>query len=218
MELWTALAIGFFGSFHCIGMCGPIAMALPGKDDSILSLLTGRLAYNVGRVVTYSMMGALFGLMGHSIALAGFQQSLSVLVGIIVIASVVLQSNFLSSFKQRLGINYLYERLKKLISAQFKKRGITTLLTIGLLNGFLPCGLVYLGLAGSITTGSILQGSLFMILFGIGTMPAMFAMAVAPGLISLSWRRRINKTIPYIAVIFGAYLIYRGIAFGSMMH
>ncbi|PAU95113.1 hypothetical protein CK503_02620 [Aliifodinibius salipaludis] len=218
MEIWTALAIGFFGSFHCIGMCGPIALALPGKNDSTASLIWGRLLYNIGRVVTYTFLGVIFGIIGHSIALAGFQQSISVLLGAIILAAALFQFNSVDGLKKKIGLNTLFNRLEKLMLSQFKKGGTITLFTIGLLNGLLPCGFVYVGLAGSITTGSVLQGSLFMTLFGIGTIPTMMVMALAPGFVSLEWRQRINKFIPYFAAAFGIYLIYRGIVIGDMLY
>lgn len=218
MELWTALTIGFLGSFHCVGMCGPIAMALPGKDDSFGSLIAGRLLYNLGRVVTYSFLGALIGIIGQSIALAGLQSTLSIVLGIAIIFSALYQGSNTSGWKKKIGLDCFFDKLKSAISAQFKKRGQLTLFTIGLLNGFLPCGFVYVGLAGSVTTGSVIEGSIFMALFGLGTLPAMFAMSMAPGFISLKLRKRINTAIPYLAVAFGLYLIYRGIAMGPGMH
>jgi sulfite exporter TauE/SafE len=218
MEIWTALAIGFLGSFHCIGMCGPIALALPGKDDSTGTLILGRLLYNIGRVVTYSILGIIFGFIGQSIALAGFQQTVSVLLGAIIVIGALSQFPFLATWKKKIGFNKLFNRLEKLMVSQFKKGGTTTLFTIGLLNGLLPCGFVYVGLAGSVTTGSIVEGSLFMMLFGLGTIPAMMAMSLAPGFISLDWRQRINNFIPYLAAAFGIYLIYRGIIIGEMLH
>lgn len=218
MEIWTAITIGFLGSFHCVGMCGPIALALPGKQDTTLSLITGRILYNVGRIVTYSILGAIFGLIGRSFMLAGLQQFLSVSLGFLVIITVLLSSQYFEDLKQKTGFNRLFDYLKKAIRSQFQKRGMTTLFSIGLLNGLLPCGFVYLGLAGSLTTGSVLQGSLYMALFGLGTVPAMFTMAMAPSLISISVRQKINHIIPYLAIIFGIYLIYRGLAFNSIAH
>lgn len=218
MEIWTALAIGFFGSFHCIGMCGPIALALPGSGDSTLQLIFGRVLYNFGRVATYAFLGAIFGLIGHSIALAGFQKGLSVILGIAIISSVLIKSSYFNTLKNKLGAGSFYDHLKRLIGNQFKKRGLITLFTIGILNGLLPCGFVYIGLAGSLTTGTITGSILYMALFGLGTFPAMMAMSLAPGLFSTSFRRRINKAIPVLAVIFGIYLIYRGLFMGGMAH
>lgn len=214
MEIWTALAIGFFGSFHCIGMCGPIAMALPGNRSSTASLIAGRLLYNSGRVITYSLLGMVFGLIGHSVIIAGFQELLSVALGIAIIAGAIGSSGYLSDLEHSFGLDKLFRRLKDLISRQFKKRGMATLLTIGLLNGLLPCGFVYVGLAGSATTGSLTGGALYMALFGLGTFPAMMAMSLAPNFISLESRRRINRYIPLLAILLGIYLVYRGLMMG----
>lgn len=210
MALWTALAIGFFGSFHCIGMCGPIALALPGSKDSGFSFFAGRILYNLGRILTYALLGVLFGLVGHSIILAGFQQLLSVVLGIFIIAAVWVNSSYFTQFKKQTGIDRVLETLKGLIHRQFQRSGAGTLFTIGLLNGLLPCGFVYVGLAGSLTAGSAAGGALFMVLFGLGTFPSMFMMSIAPGLISLAWRKRINKLVPVMATLFGAFLLYRG--------
>ncbi len=214
MEIWTALLIGFFGSFHCVGMCGPIALALPGQNNSAVSFITGRILYNTGRVITYSLLGAVFGLIGQSFALMGLQQTISVVLGIIIVLSAISQSNYLPGWKDKVGLTPFFERLKTLISAQFKKRGHSTLFSIGILNGLLPCGFVYIGLAGSVTTGSVAEGSLFMALFGLGTVPAMLAMSLAPGFISIDMRKKINRFIPFLAASLGFYLIYRGTLMG----
>ncbi len=215
MALWTALAIGFFGSFHCVGMCGPIALALPGLKGSGLSFITGRVLYNFGRIVTYTLLGALFGIIGKSIIVAGLQKGLSIFLGMAIIASVLLRSSYFNTLKKKSGFTYLFESLKKQIQKQFKKRGFSTLFTIGILNGLLPCGFVYIGLAGSVTTGSLWEGALFMSLFGLGTFPAMMLMAMAPGLISVNLRKRINRLIPGLAVLLGIFLIYRGVVMGG---
>ncbi|MDZ7660025.1 sulfite exporter TauE/SafE family protein [Fodinibius sp.] len=218
MEIWSALAIGFFGSFHCIGMCGPIALALPGKNDFPLRLIGGRLLYNMGRVITYSLLGLLFGLVGHSANIAGLQQSLSIFLGVLIIVGAFFQIRPSEQWKEKLGLNKFYSKVEQRIRRQFKKQGMGTLLIIGLLNGLLPCGFVYVGLAGAVTTGSILQSGIFMALFGLGTIPAMMTMALAPSFITIKWRQRINNWIPYLAVAFGIYLIIRGIVIGEVLH
>lgn len=218
MDIWAALVIGFFGSFHCIGMCGPIALALPGKNDLPLHLVWGRLLYNLGRVITYTLLGLVFGVFGQSITLAGFQQLLSILLGLIIIIGALFQFSTTQSWKKKIGLNRFYNWINQTIRTQFNQKGFSTLFTIGILNGFLPCGFVYVGLAGAITTGSVLQSGVFMTLFGIGTLPAMMTMALAPSFITLKWRQRINNWIPYLAVSFGVYLLYRGIFIGEMLH
>jgi len=215
MALWTALAIGFFGSFHCVGMCGPIALALPGSKNSGLPFVTGRVLYNFGRIVTYTLLGALFGIIGKSIIVAGLQKGLSIFLGLAIIASVLIRSSYFNKLKNKSGLTYLFESLKKQIRKQFKKRGFSTLFVIGILNGLLPCGFVYIGLAGSVTTGTLWEGALFMSLFGLGTFPVMMLMALTPGLISINLRKRINRLIPGLAILLGIFLIYRGIVMGG---
>lgn len=214
MEIWTALLIGFLGSFHCIGMCGPIALALPGGRTAFM--LAGRLLYNAGRVATYCLLGGIFGTVGHSLALAGLQQALSLTLGVIIIAGILLRSRSYPRLKKALHVDRLFGRLKEAIRSRFEQRGLSSFLIVGILNGLLPCGFVYMGLAGSLTTGSVGGGMLYMTLFGLGTFPAMFALSMAPAMISFRWRARINRAIPYLAFTFGAYLIYRGVTFGGM--
>jgi len=217
MEIWAALGIGFLGSFHCIGMCGPIALALPTGNSSKLSFITNRILYNTGRIVTYSILGIIFGFIGESVALAGFQNILSITLGALILLSVFVKNRYFESIKKSTGINTVLKKVRNKIGEQFKKNGWLTFFIIGILNGLLPCGFVYIGLAGSLTTGSVWEGALFMTLFGAGTFPAMFAMSLAPGFLSLSTREKINRAIPALAILFGLYLIYRGTAMGPMM-
>lgn len=221
MELWTAFTIGFLGSFHCVGMCGPIALALPGSDDSLASQLIQKSLYNFGRILTYTLFGVVFGLIGHSISLAGFQRPLSIILGISIILAVIIPKRYSSQLQQLPGIRFLFYHLQKAIQSLMKRKTNGSFLTIGILNGFLPCGFVYAGLAASLTTGSILNGVLFMALFGLGTFPVMMAMAMAPGLVSLKARSRINRFVPYLGIILGLLLIARGLLMGdpaSMHH
>lgn len=217
MELWTALLIGFLGSFHCVGMCGPIALALPGTDDSLGGLLLGRTVYNAGRILTYAFMGLAMGAVGYSMAFAGWQQGLSVFLGLLIIAGALISLPGLGKMKRELGVKALYSWIKKAINRLFRRNGQAALLGIGLLNGLLPCGFVYMGLAGAVTTGSALAGAQYMALFGLGTVPAMMVMALAPRLISLPLRRKINRALPVLTVIFGAYLIARGLLVSDMI-
>ena len=90
MELWTAVVVGLGGSLHCVGMCGPLALALAGGDRGGLRFIGGRLLYNSGRMVTYVLLGGLFGLLGGVLQLAGWQQGLSIAVGGIIMLGAVL--------------------------------------------------------------------------------------------------------------------------------
>ena len=171
MILWSALLLGLAGSIHCVGMCGPIAMALPLTTREKTAVIIQSLLYNLGRITTYALLGCIFGLLGWGITLLGYQNILSIGMGVILILTAL----FTISIEQKLLANtiltkligQLKNKLAKLLSVQNNGSAFR----IGLLNGLLPCGLVYLALAGSITTGSYLMGTLYMTAFGFGSLP-----------------------------------------------
>ena len=207
----AALILGFLGSFHCIGMCGPIALTLPVQHLRGLQKLSGIFVYNAGRVFTYSILGLVFGLIGMSFQLFGWQQFLSVALGSLLLAIFVA-----TLFKKRLLQNhFIRERWNTFIirwlTPLYQRRSFGNLFLIGFLNGLLPCGLVYMAVAGALATASILSGSLFMAFFGLATLPAMVAMSFAGGFITLPVRNRIKKTVPYILCFMGILLILRGL-------
>lgn len=214
MDLITPLTIGLIGSFHCIGMCGPIVVALPLKKHNLASKIAGTLLYNSGRVITYSILGILFGLLGRGIHMAGFQQWTSILLGVAMIISVlfpfffrekIILGNLFSGFAARLIL-----RLKKL----FTDRSYSSLLMIGILNGLLPCGLVYVAIAGAINSGTVLSGSLFMMLFGIGTIPLLLIATLASDAIGQRLRSKMQRVVPYFVFFLGVLFILRGLSLG----
>ncbi len=214
MEFITPLTIGLIGSLHCMGMCGPIVVALPLKKHNLLTKISGAILYNSGRVITYSLLGVVFGLLGRGIHLAGFQQWTSILLGVILIISVLFPlvfrekitiGNLLSGFASRLII-----RLKKL----FTDRSYLSLVMIGLLNGLLPCGLVYVAIAGAINSGTVLSGVLFMAFFGIGTIPLLLLATIASDAIGQQLRLRVQKIVPVFVFMLGVLFILRGMSLG----
>lgn len=214
MDFITPLTIGIVGSLHCIGMCGPIVVALPLKNQSLFTKLIGAILYNSGRVATYGLLGVLFGLLGKGIHMAGFQQWTSIILGILMIIGVLFPfvfrekitvGNLLAGMASRLII-----RLKKL----FATRSYRSLLLIGLLNGLLPCGLVYVAIAGAINSGSVISGSLFMVLFGLGTIPLLLLASLASDAIGQRLRSKIQKAVPYFVFMLGVLFILRGMSLG----
>ena len=211
MELWTAFLIGMGGSFHCAGMCGPLALALPGGEEKGWRLLAGRLLYNAGRVLTYALVGGLSGLVGGMVRMAGLQQALSLLLG----AAIVLAGLGLLLPVRRLslpGISFLWTTasFRKALSALFQSGAPSSLLLIGLLNGLLPCGFVYLGLAGSLATGSAAGGMAYMALFGLGTAPLMLAVSLSGHLVRLRARRWMRRAAPVGMLLLGGLFVLRG--------
>ena len=213
-EILAAFFIGLVGSLHCIGMCGPIVIALPVPDSSNLSFFTGRILYNIGRVITYSFLGAVLGLVGSKIALAGAQQVVSITLGVIIIIAVLLPQRYKNFFAQHPWIQKLAEPLKANIGVLFKKGTFSAMFIIGVLNGFLPCGLVYVALAGAIASGDAISGAAVMILFGLGTVPAMFAASVFGKFINVGIRTKIRKAVPALAILLGTIFIMRGMNLG----
>ncbi|MCW5907153.1 MAG: sulfite exporter TauE/SafE family protein [Chitinophagales bacterium] len=212
--LLAALSLGFLGSFHCVGMCGPIALALPLGRENRWKQIAGALVYNLGRIFTYGIFGLIFGLLGKGFVLGGYQQALSIILGIIILLGLLLPTKVTSVFGLTKVIQPLVQEVKSLLSGLFRQKSFGTLFLIGLLNGLLPCGLVYLGVAGAIATGDVVKGSLFMMMFGAGTIPAMLLVGLAANIISLRWRNNIRKVVPAFIAIMAVVLILRGMNLG----
>lgn len=214
MEVLSGLALGFLGSMHCIGMCGPIALALPSQSKSKFSFYLGRILYNLGRVVTYTFMGLILGLVGQKINLAGYQQILSISLGAIILIIVLLPSRFKNLFRSIGFVKMITKALQSSIGVLFRKGSKTSLFAIGILNGFLPCGFVYVALAGAVAMGNVESSILFMALFGLGTIPAMFSASIVTNLFGQNFRKKINRAVPVFAAVLAVIFILRGLNLG----
>lgn len=215
VNVLSGLGIGFLGSFHCIGMCGPIALSLPVAGDRAVRKLWVITMYNAGRAATYALLGALFGAFGTSIFLVGYQQLASVLIGagilVILLAGrfLSLESRFFSVFHLR-----IQQLLGRLLKAE--KNSLSFLLT-GMVNGLLPCGLVYLAVAAAVATGSAVKGAVLMAAFGAGTFPMMFTVMVMGRFISFSLRQKMKKAVPLFIGAMAVLMILRGLNLGIPM-
>ena len=212
--LLSALILGLMGSFHCAGMCGPIAIALPLHGNTVPQKIFGGALYNIGRTITYGVMGAIFGMLGQGVEMIGFQQKISVIMGVLMIVSVLFPAIFKNQYSMEKSWFSVVTKLKKSIGKMFTIRSFSSLFLIGLLNGLLPCGLVYMAIAGAIGTGGVVLGSLYMILFGLGTIPMMLSISLVGNVMSLAVRNKINKFIPVLVVIVGIFFILRGLSLG----
>lgn len=210
--IFLALSLGFLGSFHCIGMCGPIALALPVHHFSKIKKHAGIWLYQLGRVFTYTLLGLLFGLLGQAFFPAGFQQGLSVTVGLLLMLALIL--NRTNLYIDIPAYQKFISRLKTRLSSLFQRRGLRFLFLTGLLNGLLPCGPVYIGIAGAAGSGDYLRGTLFMLSFGLGTVPAMYTVAVLGQFVSSRARSQIHKAMPVMITAMAVLLIVRGLNLG----
>lgn len=198
----TAILTGLLGSFHCAGMCGSLALAVQTQHWRNVIL------YHTGRSFMYALMGGLFGLFGRGLYVAGFQQYLSVVLGVVMILFVLLPNqNFPILYK-------IYHQAKTYFNPLQQKNKQFSLFLMGLLNGLLPCGLVYAAIFAAISTADVWYGAAYMFLFGMGTMPMFFALSLSQKIIPLTWRTKIAKIIPFFVILVGILLIMRGLDLG----
>lgn len=206
---FTGFVLGITANFHCLGMCGPLALAIPLNRSSNWTILSGVLQYNFGRVVTYSILGAIVGIIGITIQTFNILQWISILSGVFLIlyAWRKLLSSKLEAKLPVFGIN-------RIVSSGFGKvlasKSPFKILLLGSLNGILPCGMVYLGLMNAILGGDSIKSALAMFFFGLGTLPIMIFVGFASNRISSSLRQKFSKSIPYLLTLIGIFIILRG--------
>lgn len=208
----TGFLIGIVGSFHCVGMCGPIALSLPIYDKTKWQRFAYILLYNFGRMSAYASMGILFGIVGKQFFIGGYQRYLSIALGVLILFYLFF-SNYIDSNKSFINkfTNVIKQSLGKLLSSDKK---FYTYIFIGFLNGFLPCGLVYVAIAGAVATGDALHSALFMAAFGFGTFPVMITVTVLGKFISLKIRNQMRRAVPFFVGIMAILLILRGLNLG----
>jgi sulfite exporter TauE/SafE len=209
----AAFTMGILGSFHCVGMCGPLALSLPLNNNSHWSKFSGALLYNSGRIVTYAALGMLVGLLGKTVALFGFQQWLSVILGVLIIVFVILPKR-VSTLQNRNAGLWFFEKVRSRLGTLFLQKNHASLFFIGLLNGLLPCGLVYMAVAGAVAAGDVVNSVLFMTFFGMGTLPVMWSVAFFGNYVSLGIRQKIRRAYPYMMMLMACLLILRGMGLG----
>lgn len=215
--LLSAFFFGLISSFHCIGMCGPIAMMLPVDRSNEAKRILQILLYHFGRLTAYGSLGFIFGLLGKGFYLAGMQQQLSIMVGIFMILVVIIPEKIFMKYNFSKPVYKMIFRVKSSLGKQFKKKSNTALFTIGLLNGFLPCGLVYAALFGALAMQNMSLGVLYMILYGLGTIPMLSAAVFMSNFLSSNFRNKLQKVIPIVAILIGVLFILRGMGLDNLI-
>ena len=210
----AGFTLGAAGSLHCVGMCGPLSLALPTYHLSRTKKFFSLFAYQSGRIITYSLIGLVFGLAGRSIYIAGYQQWFSIGMGAFVLTLALLY--FIRKRTIHLSVlNKFYHFVQGMIIRLLKSsKGIFGFFMMGIANGLLPCGMVYIALAATLSLPQIGQSVAFMALFGAGTLPAMMLVGYAGHLMKISVRRSLQKAVPVFIALMGAMLILRGLNLG----
>ena len=212
--LLSAVILGLLSSFHCVGMCGPIAFVLPVDRTNKYKQGYQTLLYHLGRLLAYSSIGLLFGLLGKGLYIAGFQQRLSILLGILMIALVLIPLRILNKYNFSKPVYRGIGIIKSKLGLYLKKKSSKAIFTIGFFNGFLPCGMVYMALVGAVATSEFYLGGLYMFLFGLGTIPVMTVAVYSKNIFSLNIRNKVQKAIPVFVVLIGLLFILRGLGLG----
>lgn len=211
-QILTGLGIGLLGSFHCIGMCGPLAVSLPLNSQSKFHKFLSIAAYNFGRTATYFSLGLIFGAIGRSFFLVGYQQALSIAIGLLILVILFLGNRMSAKLPV---INKIHQGIKKLLTRLLlTEKKLYSYFIIGIVNGLLPCGLVYLAIASAVATGSALGGGLLMLFFGLGTIPLMFLLMIAGNYFSAEIRYKMRKLVPVFVGVMACFLILRGLNLG----
>ena len=212
--LFAAFTLGLVGSLHCIGMCGPLALALPRGNASNGRFVAGRVLYQLGRVTTYTFLGLMFGLIGGAARLAGAQQVLSISLGAAILLWLVLPKRLTARIAAGRRIAPIFAHLKSILSALMRSKVLFAQFGVVLLNGLLPCGMIYVALAAALAQPSLIESAAFMTLFGLGTVPAMLALSIAPTFISNHTRISLRRLMPVGTAVIAVLLIVRGLALG----
>ncbi|MEM0541028.1 sulfite exporter TauE/SafE family protein [Flavobacterium sp. j3] len=209
--LYTALIFGLLSSLHCIGMCGPIAMMLPVDRNNPAKKTVQILLYHAGRLTSYVILGLVFGLLGRGLYVAGMQQQISIVVGVFMIVLAIVPEKVFARYNFSRPIYNLISKVKTSLGSQFKRKSPDALFTIGLLNGFLPCGMVYVALFGAIAMQNVMLSMTYMLFFGLGTIPLMSAVVYISNFLSFPFRNKVQKVIPLVTIIIGFLFVMRGL-------
>jgi len=211
-----ALMLGIGGSLHCVGMCGPLMFgALLNRNGATISIRQF-LLYHIGRIGIYAAWGLLFGLIGTSARWFGMQQHISLAMGIAILV-VLLITQFFPGVEGKLSGNPLSNFIGKKMIPYLHSKIPASAFMGGLLNGMLPCGLVYIALAGASAVQDPIKGSLFMVYFGIGTLPLLAALLMLGKSLQLTIKKNMTRWYPALIGGMAVLLILRGLDKGNML-
>jgi sulfite exporter TauE/SafE len=212
--LLSAVILGIMGSFHCVGMCGPIAFMLPVDHKDPAKKLFQVFLYHLGRLSSYGLIGLIFGFLGKGLYVFGLQQRLSIIIGVLMVLIILIPSRTFGKYNFSRPIYSFLTKIKNRLGKELQKKSPDTFLTIGFLNGLLPCGLVYMALFGSIATASPWLGALFMALFGLGTIPLMTTAVYFGSMLKGTAKKSVQRLIPIFVILVGMLFILRGMGLG----
>ncbi|MBL7809573.1 MAG: sulfite exporter TauE/SafE family protein [Saprospiraceae bacterium] len=206
-----ALLLGLAGSLHCVGMCGPLLLAIPLRAKEKWDITKQMLVYHSGRILTYAALGILFGLLGKGLALAGLQKVLSITAGVFMLGMALMAWKFEQMVTALPGFGLFTQKVKTGIGGLLRNNPNSSTFSIGLLNGLLPCGMVYAALAGALASFGGVEGGVFMAFFGLGTLPLLLMVNIFSQSFGINVRKKIRMAQPVLLGIVGILLLQRGL-------
>ncbi len=208
--LWSAFILGLLGSWHCIGMCGPIALMVPGAKgkNRVLAIFL----YHGGKIAAYILIGLLFGFISVFITSFKIQAIITISVGLIM--AIFAFAPVLLNWIERKGFQAFNPlvRIKNQLSLALDKNKLEYGFYIGFLNGFIPCGMVYVAALGALAQPNVVNSILFMAFFGIGTMPFMSLLLYASSFFQNKFRKIVIPLRTTALLLVGGFMIWRGVA------
>ncbi len=208
--------IGLFTSLHCVSMCGGINLSQcinynDTIDKGTLSTIKPAFLYNLGRVISYTIFGAIVGGIGSIISFTGWMQSLIQLIASIFM--IIMGLNMLNIFP---WLRKLNPRMPKIFAKKFKSKNNNSPFFIGLLNGFMPCGPLQAMQIYAISTGSVTKGAISMFLFSLGTVPLMFGLGTLSSYMSKKFSNKIMKFGAILVIVLGFSMFNNALALSGI--
>ena len=206
--LWTGFLLGLLGSWHCVGMCGPIALMIPGAKGKNRILVIA--LYHLGKILAYMSLGSVFGMIPAFINSFEIQAIISISLGTLMLVIAFLPIVLTRIEKKGLVLFNRVFSLKNKLTKSLNKNSIEYSFYIGFLNGFVPCGMVYFAALGAMSQPDFLSSLLFMLMFGLGTIPLMSIFLFVAGFFKTSFQKYALKFRMAAFILVGFFMIWKG--------
>lgn len=217
-EFYVIFALGLFSSLHCVSMCGPIVLSysLPLGQRKFSEQAFAHIFYNFGRILTYSVLGAAAGMFGGTVGfigqLAGFQNVAAIVAGVMMVIAGLLMLDLIPSRRLQKFNPLLYtSRFLRPLGSRFSSTSVGSKFSLGLMLGFLPCGLIYAALLKSMATGTVIAGALTMAAFGLGTAGSLLAIGIFSSAFSFKLSRWGSRLAAVSVLVLGLFMVSRGV-------
>lgn len=219
IEIVLGFSLGLVSSLHCVGMCGPLILSIPAPKFTIHNFLYNKsiynpIAYNIGRILTYVFIGIVIGLFGELVKITFLHQQISIFAGGLMLLTGVATKFEANNIIKSKFINKIFSILKAQISSLLKTQNTSKMFLLGILNGFLPCGMVYMAILSSLAWGNINSTIIYVASFGLGTSPLLISLFFFSGFLSNKLRLKSQKIIPIITIMIGLIVVFRGMGLG----